>query len=184
MERPSSRIVKIPKDIQINITNDKIIEIIGPKGKLNIDSFANVKGIKIIKKDDQIFTEIDSKNELKFSGTIIALIKGGIIGVQSGHQKKLVIKGASYKASMEGEKVKFFLGKSHADELSIPEDLKLTISQAGNEITIEGVNEGNVGLMANKIRNLRLPNPYKIKGIYYAEKLGSVKLKAGKATSK
>src|SRR5258706_16064732 len=107
MERPSSRIIKIPKNIQINITNDKIIEIIGPQGKLNIDSFASIKGIKIIKSDNQISTEIDSRNELKFSVTIIALISNGIVGVQQGHQKKLIIKGAGYKALIEGKKIKF-----------------------------------------------------------------------------
>lgn len=179
MERASSRIIKIPENVQVNITN-KIVEIIGPKGNLNIDSFAKIKGVKIIKKDNQIFTEIDSKKELKFAGTIIALISNGIAGVQIQHQKTLKIKGGGYKALIEGQKVKFFLGKSHSDELVIPQDLEITCP-SGDEIIIKGVSKERVGLVAKKIISLRKHNPYKLKGIY--ENL-NVKLKPGKTANK
>ena len=120
--------------------------------------------------DNQI--RIDRKTDTKFaraiSGTTAVLIKNMIVGVTEGYQKKLQLVGVGYRASAQGNKVNLSLGFSHPVVYEVPEGITIeTPSQT--EIIVKGIDRQKVGQAAAEIRAYRPPEPYKGKGVRYAD---------------
>ncbi|MEM9242774.1 MAG: 50S ribosomal protein L6 [Pseudomonadota bacterium] len=181
-----SRIVKNPieiaKDVQINIT-DRTVVIKGPKGQLThqlhpfIDLVQEENSLRVVAK------EIDTKSRslLKkrstvnaLGGTTGALIKNCIKGVTEGFSKKLKLVGVGYRAQLQGKKLVLALGYSHPIEYALPESIDAAVPSP-TEIMITGMDKQLVGQVAAEIRAFRSPEPYKGKGVRYADEVVQLK---------
>jgi large subunit ribosomal protein L6 len=177
-----SRIGKLPIEIPAGVTitvDGDIITVKGPKGELTQLSSPNVT-----LSQDNGFLNVARKDETKKSksehGLIRSLINNMVIGVTGGFEKKLELNGVGYKVEIQGANVKFALGFSHDVIYKIPEDVQVVVDK--NKISVSGISKQRVGQVAAEIRSLKKPEPYKGKGIKYADE--QIARKAGKAGSK
>jgi large subunit ribosomal protein L6 len=181
-----NRTLVVPENVQVVIKKEEqIIEIKGPRGKLELEVFPEVE---VTQKENKIFTKaIDTKRSSikrkarELTGTMNSLIYNALNGVKNGHSKSLVIKGVGNKVLIKEEGLEFFLGKSHVDKVAISEELKVNCPD-NTQTIIQGIDKEKVGQFAAQIRKLRRHNPYKIKGIYHKEE--KIKLKARKTLNK
>jgi len=175
MSRIGRKPIPIPESNQVNF-NDHILEVSGPKGKLSMEILPEIN-IEI--KDNQIFVTPGSniKNIKSLHGLTRTLVNNMIIGVSEGFTKQLEMKGVGYRAEMKEGNVVFNLGFSHPVIFKIPETIDIMVNK--NVITISGCDKQLVGQTAARIRALKPPEPYKGKGIKYADEI--IRRKAGKA---
>ena len=163
MSKVASKPVELSSDIKFNVTNN-IIHIEGPKGKLE---FVKPDEITIVQTDNLI--NVSTKSEsTAMSGTTRALIYNMVTGVSKGWEKKLLLVGVGYRAKADKLKLELVVGYSHPVNFEIPEGITIeTPSQT--EIVISGIDKQKVGQVAADIRSVRPPEPYKGKGIKYAD---------------
>jgi len=164
-----SRIGKLPIAIPSGVTitvDPSEVTVAGPKGTLK--QFT-MPGVNIDQADGQLtVTRINDepKNRAKH-GLMRALINNLVVGVTTGFSKKLEINGVGYRVAMQGANLKLNLGFSHDVIYKIPTGITAVIEQ--NTITISGIDKQQVGQVAAEIRALKKPEPYKGKGIKYAD---------------
>jgi large subunit ribosomal protein L6 len=176
MSRVGKKPIVVPKDVKIAI-EASVLRVQGPKGKLESPIppgiWFEVKGTELL---------CSRKNEERqvraFHGMARAMAQNAVTGVTIGFSKELDIVGVGYRAQVEGSKVVFALGYSHAVEYKIPEGIKIAIDKQ-THIVVSGNDRQQVGQVAAEIRGLRKPDPYKQKGIRYMGEI--LKKKAGKA---
>ena len=175
MSRIGKKPILIPEGVGIKIEDKKIV-VNGPKGEL----FQEIpEGILVRKENDKVvvLSEKKSKKNSALWGLIRVLIQNQIIGVNSGFEKKLEIRGIGYRASLKDESIlDLEVGFSHHVEIKIPSQISLSIDK--NIINISGIDKQKIGEFATKIRKIKPPEPYKGKGIRYLGEF--VKKKAGK----
>ena len=111
-------------------------------------------------------------------GLMRSLISNAVVGVSEGFKKVLEINGVGYKAEVQGKQINFALGYSHPVLYAIPEGITVEVEK-GTQLTISGADRQQVGQVAAEIRSLRKPEPYKGKGIKYADEI--IRRKVGKA---
>lgn len=132
--------------------------------------------VEITQKDGKLF--FLPKNESKFahamSGTLRALLNNMVIGVSKGFEKKLQLVGVGYRAQIQGDMLGLSLGFSHPVSYKIPSGVSIT-TPSQTEITIQGADKQKVGQAAAEIRSYRPPEPYKGKGIRYADEVIVIK---------
>lgn len=177
-----SRIGKLPISVPAGVTitvDENEITVKGPKGELKQ---LNLPNVKFTHQDGEFnVTRIDETKQSKSRhGLMRSLINNMVIGVTKGFEKKLELSGVGFKVEMQGNNIKFALGFSHDVLFAVPEDVKVVVEK--NNITVSGISKQRVGQVAAEIRALKKPEPYKGKGIKYADEV--VKRKAGKAGSK
>ena len=176
MSRIGNRVIAIPENVTVSVDGN-IVKVSGPKGELsteiNKDITVNVNGneLTLTRKDDSV------KN---FHGTANANIKNMIVGVTEGYEKVLEVNGVGYRAQKSGKKLTLNLGFSHPVEMEDPEGLESSVD--GNRIIIKGIDKEKVGQYAAEIRDKRRPEPYKGKGIKYADEV--IRRKVGKTGKK
>ena len=171
--------VKVPKEVKVVFENGGVL-INGPKGKL---SLRLPWGIKVEQKDDQLLVtrETDTKQNRANQGTIRAHLVNMITGVTQGHRRDLEIQGVGFRAQVQGQKLTLNLGFSHQVEYEILAGVKVSTPKP-TELVVEGTDIALVGEVAANIRDKKLPEPYKGKGIRY---LGEpVRRKQGKSVTK
>jgi large subunit ribosomal protein L6 len=165
MSRVGRSPVPIPSGVSITLGADEIV-VSGSKGTL---TQFTMPGINIAEENGNII--VSRSNEEKFTkakhGLMRALINNMVTGVSQGFSKKLEINGVGYRVSQAGTALKFNLGFSHDVIYNIPAGITATIEQ--NTITVTGVDKQRVGQVAAEIRSLKKPEPYKGKGIKYAD---------------
>ena len=163
MSKVASKPVELSSDIKFNVTNNTIY-IEGPKGKLE---FVKPDDITIDQTDNLL--KVSTKSESSaMSGTTRALIYNMVTGVSKGWEKKLLLVGVGYRAKADNLKLELVVGYSHPVNFEIPEGITIeTPSQT--EIIITGIDKQKVGQVAADIRSVRPPEPYKGKGIKYAD---------------
>ncbi len=175
MSRIGKMPIQIPKDVKVDIKDD-IISIKGPKGELKrtINSKVNLNI-----EDDNILVTVndDSKESNACHGLSRALIANMVNGVSKGFERILEIVGVGYRAEMAGRTTTFHLGYSHPIVYELPQGIDANIDKS--KITLSGIDKELLGRTAAKIRSFRKPEPYKGKGIKYAEEV--IKRKAGKS---
>jgi large subunit ribosomal protein L6 len=175
MSRIGKQPILIPENVEVKIEGQKII-IKGPKGEL----FQEIpEGILVTKENDKIVVSCEKKSKKNSAlwGLIRVLLQNQIIGVSSGFEKKLEIRGIGYRASLKDENtLKLEVGFSHPVEVKIPSQIFLTIEKS--IINISGIDKQKIGEFAAKIRKIKKPEPYKGKGIRYVGEF--VRKKAGK----
>lgn len=178
--------IKIPSGVKIQIKEDRIIEVEGPKGKL-VKKLPPLVKIDI-DKDTLVVLQEDVRKKLKkkakaFQGLARSLINNMVIGVTEGFKKSLDIVGLGYKAELKGKEIIFSLGYSHPVNFKLPEGISAKVEKGSGEvqarIIIEGIDKELVGQVAANIKRLRPPEPYKGKGIRYTGEV--IYRKAGKA---
>ncbi len=167
-----SRVAKIPvaivKGVEVKIENGMIIAK-GPKGELSVPMHDDVE-VKI-EDGHVVFKALnDSKESNAMSGTLRALVHNLVKGVSEGFSKKLTLVGVGYRAQAQGQKLNLSLGFSHPVIHEMPEGIKVE-TPTQTEIVISGADKQKVGQVAADIRAYRSPEPYKGKGVRYADEV-------------
>lgn len=164
-----SRLVNTPlvisSGIEVKRSNNKLT-IKGAKGTLELDVHENVAFD--IEDNNIIFRSIKAdKFSKSIAGTMRSLVNNMLIGVSQGFEKKLVLVGVGYRAQIKNNVINLSLGFSHPVNYSLPESITAE-SASQTEIVIKGIDKQLVGQVAAEIRKLRSPEPYKGKGVHYA----------------
>ena len=173
MSRIGNRIIKIPAGVTVE-ENDGIVTVKGPKGELNQPM---LKDIIMKIEGDELTLERKNESAKAMHGTMNALINNMIIGVTKGYEKGLEIIGVGYRFNVQGKKLVINAGYSHPVNMEVPEGITVE-SVSNTEITVKGINKVLVGEFAANIRKVRLPEPYKGKGIRYKDE--HIRRKEGK----
>lgn len=175
-----SRIGKLPITIPqgVDVVIDKSeIKIKGSKGELARKVHPSIK-VEIANGSIITSRSSDSRLDKSFHGLMRSLIYNMVIGVSKGYQKVLQIQGVGYRSMLNGKKLTLHLGYSKPIEYFGPEGIEFEVTK-NNEIIVKGINKEKVGQAAAEIRSFRPPEPYKGKGIRYADE--KVLRKSGKA---
>lgn len=165
MSRIGKLPIKIPSGVTITVDTDNIT-VNGPKGSL---SQFMMPGIKVSQKEDTIVVTRDNDEAINRArhGLMRSLINNMITGVSLGFSKKLEINGVGYRVALQGADLKFNLGFSHDVIYKVPAGVQIAVEQ--NTVTVSGIDKQQVGQVAAEIRALKKPEPYKGKGIKYAD---------------
>ena len=175
MSRIGNRILAIPENVSVEVI-DNLVKVKGPKGELET---SKCKNVNVEVKDGSVYVtraneEIKTK---QMHGTVNANIKNMLEGVVNGYKKSLEIVGVGYRFTLKGNTLVVNAGYSHPVELEIPEGLKVE-AKSNTEIDVLGIDKIKVGEFAANIRKVREPEPYKGKGIKYADE--HIRRKEGK----
>jgi large subunit ribosomal protein L6 len=166
----ASRIAKQPVDIVKGVSvelGDQTISVKGPKGSLTMELNSEVR-VGQEGESLQITAASGSRFANAIAGTTRALIRNMVIGVSAGFERKLELVGVGYRAQAQGNKINLTLGFSHPVVYKVPEGIAVeTPSQT--EILIKGIDRQKVGQVAAELREFRPPEPYKGKGVRYAD---------------
>jgi len=164
MSRVAKNPIKLPSGVELNISGSQL-NVKGPKGNLELILHP---GVSLAENDGEYLVKADGDKNIAMAGTFRALVSNMVTGVSEGFQKKLQLVGVGYRAHLQGNKLNLALGFSHPIEYSAPEGIKIeTPSQT--EIIISGCDKQKVGQVAAEIRSYRPPEPYKGKGVRYAD---------------
>ncbi len=177
MSRIGLKPIDIPSGVEVKIDKNNYVEVKGPKGQVSQQLSPEME-IKI--EDNQILINrpTDIKRHKSLHGLTRTLIANMIDGVTEGYSKTLLIQGTGYRAQKQGKKLVLNLGYSHPIELEDPEGIEVEVPPQANQIIIKGADKQQVGNYAAVIRDFRKPEPYKGKGIRYADEV--VRRKVGK----
>ena len=180
MSRIGRMPVAIPAGVTVTIAENNKVTVKGPKGTLERELPAEME----IKEEDGHIV-VTRPNDLKkmksLHGLTRTLIHNMILGVSEGYEKKLEVNGVGYRAQKQGKKLVLSLGHSHPVEMEDPEGIE-TVLEGQNVIIVKGINKEKVGQYAAEIRDKRRPEPYKGKGIKYADEV--IRRKVGKTGKK
>jgi large subunit ribosomal protein L6 len=165
MSRVGKQPIQVPGGVTITV-DDGFITVNGPKGELK--QFT-MPGVKLNQSEGVLTVERanDERQNRSRHGLMRSLVNNMVTGVTEGFEKKLEINGVGYRVQQQGQDLKFNIGFSHDVVYKVPEGVTASIEQ--NVITISGTNKQKVGQAAAEIRTLKKPEPYKGKGIKYAE---------------
>ncbi|MBQ1265626.1 MAG: 50S ribosomal protein L6 [Proteobacteria bacterium] len=172
--------VAIPSGVDVKI-NGRTVSLKGPKGSIERTFHPSVE----IKQADGHLTvelhQLDNEGRA-ISGLCRSLLHNMVVGVSQGYERKLEINGTGYRAELRGKnEILFNLGYSHPIVYELPDCVQAEISK-DNKITLRSADKEEIGKTAAKIRSFRKPEPYKGKGIKYAEEV--IQRKAGKTSGK
>ena len=179
MSRIGKMPVVIPAGVTVDIQPGNVVTVKGPKGELKRELDHEMT---LEQKDNEIIVTRpdDLKRHKALHGLTRALLHNMVVGVTDGFTKTLEINGVGYRAQKQGKKLVLSLGYSHPIEMEDPEGLESTVE--GNKIIIKGIDKQAVGQYAENIREKRAPEPYKGKGIKYADEI--IRRKVGKTGKK
>ncbi|XP_051120108.1 50S ribosomal protein L6, chloroplastic [Andrographis paniculata] len=184
VECKESRIGKQPIPVPSNVTltmNGQNVSVKGPLGELALSYPSEIK----VEKQDSGFLRVcktvETRRANEMHGLFRTLTSNMVVGVSKGFEKKLQLIGTGYRATVEGKDVVLNLGFSHPVRMPIPSDLQVKVEE-NTRITVSGYDKSNVGQFAASIRKWRPPEPYKGKGVKYADEV--VRRKEGKAGKK
>jgi large subunit ribosomal protein L6 len=172
--------ITIPKGVEVKADRE-IVRVKGPKGEL-VSRIPT--GISVSVADGQVrFARAnDEPQQRAFHGLLRSLVANSVEGVTKGFTKDLEIVGVGYKAEVKGKSVVFSLGYSHTINFAIPDGISVALDAKAGKLTVTGADRQKVGQTAAEIRSLRVPDPYKAKGIKYANEI--IRRKVGKAGGK
>ena len=180
MSRIGRMPIAIPAGVTVEIAENNKVTVKGPKGTLERELPVEMK---IEKDGDSII--VSRPNELKrmksLHGLTRTLINNMVIGVTEGYKKELEVNGVGYRAQKQGKTLVLTLGYSHPVEMVDPEGVETTLD-GQNKIIVSGIDKEKVGQYAAEIRDKRRPEPYKGKGIKYADEV--IRRKVGKTGKK
>lgn len=179
MSRIGRMPIAIPAGVTVDIAENNHVTVKGPKGTLErtlpIEMEIKEEGGKVI-----VNRPNDVKKMKSLHGLTRTLINNMVIGVTEGYTKELEVNGVGYRASKSGKTLTLNLGYSHPVEMKDPEGLESKVD--GNRIIVSGIDKEKVGQYAAEIRDKRRPEPYKGKGIKYADEV--IRRKVGKTGKK
>ena len=180
MSRIGRMPIAIPAGVTVTIAENNVVSVKGPKGEL-----VRELPVEMEIKEEEGKIIVTRPNDLKrmksLHGLTRTLISNMVTGVTAGYEKKLEINGVGYRASKAGNKLTLNLGYSHPVEMIDPEGIE-TVMEGQNIIFVRGIDKEKVGQFAAEIRSKREPEPYKGKGIKYADEV--IRRKVGKTGKK
>lgn len=187
MSRVGKKAIVITEGVKVELKG-RTVKVTGPLGDLELQCHSSIK-VKIDEKAGSVQVENSKPDERRcrqLHGTMRALIANMIAGVSKGFARKMQIFGTGYNLKEQSGKLIFQIGFCHPVQLTIPKGIKVKIKAAATrgddvpaEFTISGIDKAVLGQFAAEIRKIRPPEPYKGKGIRYAQE--HVIRKAGKA---
>ena len=173
MSRIGNRVLTIPEGVTVEVDGN-VVRVTGPKGSLSTEVNRNIT----VKVDgDKLSVERKNDNFKSFHGTANANITNLITGVTKGFEKKLEAVGVGYRFQLKGNTLVVSAGYSHPVEMEIPAGIQLE-SPSNTELFVRGIDKQLVGNFAANVRDIRRPEPYKGKGLRYADE--HVRRKEGK----
>jgi len=175
MSRIGKKPIPVPAGVKVQL-DDHTVKVEGPKGKLAQSIPAGVS----VTMDQNVLTVVRSSEERNIRalhGLTRALVANMVHGVNAGFERKLEIVGIGYRAQLQGKNLQLALGYSHPVIFPLPDGVQAEIERQVN-ITLRGADKALLGQIAAKLRSLRKPDPYKGKGIKYAEE--HIRRKVGK----
>jgi len=176
MSRVGRLPVKIPDKVKVTVANGDI-KVEGPKGKMHFPFNPKVQ-VVVAGQEVRVSRPDETRLAKGLHGLTRTLVKNAIDGVVKGYTRTLEINGVGFKAEVKGKDVNFVLGFSHPVVFRLPDGVTAEVDAKQTRLTVKGVDKHQLGLTAAKIRALRPPEPYKGKGIKYAEEI--VRRKEGK----
>jgi len=180
MSRIGRMPIAIPAGVTVEIAENNKVTVKGPKGTLE-RVLAPEMEIKVEGAEIVVSRPNDLKRMKSLHGLTRTLINNMVIGVTAGYQKVLEINGVGYRAAKQGKTLTLSLGYSHPVEMVDPEGIETTVENQ-TKITVKGIDKEKVGQFAAEIRGKRGPEPYKGKGIKYADEV--IRRKVGKTGKK
>jgi large subunit ribosomal protein L6 len=183
MSRIGKKVITVPKGVTVTL-HEREVEVKGPKGTLRTPI---PEGVTFRLEEGQLQAERASDDFRANHGLARALANNAVVGVTEGFTKQMDVVGVGYKADVQGRKVVFSLGYSHPIEFPVPEGIdvkaervaaKASIQQYQLTLTLTGIDKQMLGQVAAEMHGLRRPDPYKGKGVRYADV--QLKLKPGK----
>ena len=179
MSRIGRMPIAIPAGVTVEVAENNKVTVKGPKGTLERVLPAEME-IKVEGAEVTVTRPNDLKKMKSLHGLTRTLINNMVVGVSAGYEKKLEVNGVGYKVAKAGKKLTLSLGYSHPVEMTDPEGIETVVD--GNVIVVKGIDKEKVGQFAAEIRDKRRPEPYKGKGIKYADEV--IRRKVGKTGKK
>lgn len=172
MSRVAKNPVAIPKGVEVNISAAEIA-VKGPLGALRQ---ALPAAVSVERDGDSLVCKAreGAVNAKALSGTVRALVNNMVTGVSAGFERKLTLVGVGYRAQAQGDKLNLTLGFSHPVVHQMPEGVKVE-TPTQTEVVIKGIDKQQVGQVAAEVRAYRAPEPYKGKGVRYADEVVALK---------
>ena len=175
MSRIGKKPVPLPKGVTATV-DGKLVKVKGPKGELSVKLVPEVDA-KVEADGITVTPNKDMERARQMWGLSRTLVNNLVVGVTQGFQQKLEINGGGYRAAVQGKNLNLQLGFSHDVAYPIPAGITIT-AEKPTQLTVAGIDKQLVGQVAAEIRNYRRPEPYKGKGVKYAEE--HIRRKEGK----
>ena len=179
MSRVGKKIIPIPDKTSVDY-KDRVIVVKGEKGTLTRTIHPAVD-LEIKDNTISVMIENEDRKNRSLQGLTRSLVSNMVVGVSKGFERVLEIHGIGYRAEMKGKSIVLNLGYSHPIDFPLPDGIDATVDK-NNVIRLTGIDKERVGQTAASIRKLRKPEPYKGKGVKYAEEY--IQRKAGKTGTK
>jgi len=176
MSRIGIKPIQVPQGVKVTVGPD-LVTVEGPKGKLTQTYLPEVE-IKVEGAAVRVARKSDSKQARAYHGLYRNLVNNMVLGVSAGFTRTLVINGVGYKAEVQGKALILSLGYSTDFGVAIPDGISAVVEANGQRVVVSGFDRQAVGKFASEVRGLRLPEPYKGKGIRYEDE--RIKKKVGK----
>ena len=180
MSRIGRTPIAIPAGVNVNISEKNVVTVKGPKGALETAVNPNIK-VEVDGSEVKLTRPSDMPEHRSLHGLSRTLVANMITGVTEGFKKDLEVSGVGYRAAKDGKKLVLNIGFSHQVIVEETDDIQIDVP-APNKISISGINKQVVGQFAADIRKKRPPEPYKGKGIRYANEV--IRRKEGKSGAK
>lgn len=164
MSRIAKSPIRVPAGVELDIKGGEV-KVRGPKGNLALQLHPN---LSLVKDEDCYLVSPAGDGDVAMAGTFRSLIHNMLVGVSAGFEKKLSLVGVGYRAQAQGKNLNLTLGFSHPIEFTTPEGITIEVPSQ-TEIVVKGCDKQKVGQVAAEIRAFRPPEPYKGKGVRYAD---------------
>lgn len=166
MSRVAKNPISVPKGVEVTLAGN-LVKVKGAKGELS-QELHDLVGLTQNDESLEVQVKKDSKQAWAQAGTARSLVNNMVLGVSEGFEKKLHLNGVGYRAESKGKTLNLTLGFSHPVVFEVPEGLQVT-TPSQTEVLVSGIDKQKVGQAAADIRAYRPPEPYKGKGVRYAD---------------
>lgn len=166
MSRVAKKPVELPKGVEVK-TEGQTLTVKGAKGSLSLPLHPHI-AIEQGEQALEVRHQNDDRKVVAMAGTTRALLANMVTGVSSGFERKLELRGVGYRAQAKGKTLNLTLGFSHPVDYAIPEGIEVE-TPTPTEVVVKGIDKQRVGQIAAEIRAFRPPEPYKGKGVRYAD---------------
>ncbi len=184
MSRIGNKPIVVPENVTVDISNDNMVTVKGPKGELQQQVDRDIE-VNLADGELSFKRPTEQKRHKSIHGLFRSLVNNMVVGVMDGYKKELEFVGVGYKASVQGNLLELSLGYSHSIFFAVPDEISIKAeTQKGKNpiVTLEGIDKQLVGQVAAKIKSQRKVEPYKGKGIRFVGE--QVRRKAGKTAAK